>query len=209
MSELRWILLAAGIALIAGIYFWGTRSRQRSAAMPLERSTRVEPAPAAGPPSTPEVTRVEPMLSPDDAFDAMTEDDEPAVDFDEPAISRGYGRREPTFDPAIEPPPAKTAPQFNRSAPIADEVNAEPEPETMRKPEPPAEPERPKQKIVAVRVVANPPLRFEGPNPLELIRSDGLEYGRYEILHNLHADGRPVYSLASLREPGTFDLAAM
>lgn len=209
MSELRWILLAAGIALIAGIYFWGMRSRQRSAAAPLERATRVEPVAPAGPVSIPEATRVEPMLSPDDAFDAVTQDDEPTVNFDEPAISRGYGRREPTIDPAHEPPTAKMDPQVSRPAPVADEGDAPPEPESIRKPEPPAEPERPKQKIVAVRVVANPPLRFEGAKLLEVIRSEGLEYGRYEIFHNLHADGRPVYSLASLREPGTFDLAAM
>ena len=29
MNELRWILLIAGALLIAGIYAWGLRSRQR------------------------------------------------------------------------------------------------------------------------------------------------------------------------------------
>ncbi len=210
MNELRWILLVAGIALIAGIYFWGVRSRQRSAATPLQRATRVDPAPSVAVPATAqESTRVEPMLSPDDAFGEAPEDDEPTVDFDEPAIARGYGRREPTFDAAVEPPAANAAPQYSRAPTVTTESIPQPEPETDRKPEPPAEPERPKQRIIAIRVVANPPLRFEGTKLLEVVRSEGLEYGRYEIFHNLHADGRPIFSLASLREPGTFDLASM
>jgi cell division protein ZipA len=207
MSELRWILLVAGIALIAAIYFWGMRSRQRSAAVPLERSTRVEPAPspAATAPAI-EPSRVEPRFSHEDEFVSAPEDDEPTVDFDEPAISRGYGRREPTLDTEIEPPPAPAAPAFSRTVARSE---PEPEPQPVREPEPPAEPERPKQKIVAVRIVATPPLRFEGTKLSEVIRSEGLEYGRYEIFHHLHTDGRPVFSLASLREPGTFDPASM
>ena len=49
MAELRWILLVAGIALIAGLYAWGVRARKRSAAPELDRVTRVEPlrAPSA------------------------------------------------------------------------------------------------------------------------------------------------------------------
>jgi len=210
MSELRWILLVAGIALIAAIYFWGMRSRQRSAAVPLERSTRVEPAPspAAAAPAI-EPARVEPRFSHEDEFVSTPEEDEPTVDFDEPAISRGYGRREPTLDTEIEPPPAGAAASFSRTLSPAAQSEPEPEPQPVRKPEPPAEPERPKQKIVAVRIVATAPLRFEGTKLSEVIRSEGLEYGRYEIFHNLHTDGRPVFSLASLREPGTFDPGSM
>lgn len=213
MNELRWILLAAGVLLIAGLYVWGLRSRQRSAATPVERTVRVEQTPAAAiSSSAPHVDspRVEPNLSHDDEFVSEPDVDEPTVDFDEPAISRGYGRREPTLGAeatvlvqrsAAPPPPALEA-----------QPAGEPEPALVPEPaaEPPREPaRRPQQKIVAVRVVANPPLRFEGAKLLELIRAEGLEFGRYDIFHNLHADGRPIYSVASLREPGTFDIAAM
>jgi cell division protein ZipA len=210
MSELRWILLVAGIALVAAIYFWGMRSRQRSAATPLERSTRIEPAPSqSATAAANEPARLEPSFSHEDDFASAPEEDEPTVDFDEPAISRAYGRREPTFDTEVEPPLDKAAPSLSRTPPPPTQNELEPEPRPVRKPEPPAESERPKQKIVAVRVVATPPLRFEGTKLAEVVRSEGLEYGRYEIFHNLHTDGRPIYSLASLREPGTFDLGSM
>ncbi len=47
------------------------------------------------------------------------------------------------------------------------------------------------------------------PQLLEALRAEGLSFGRYEIFHRLHDDGRPIYSVASLREPGTFDIEAM
>ena len=34
-------------------------------------------------------------------------------------------------------------------------------------------------------------------------------HGRYEIFHRLDAEGRPIMSLASLLEPGTFDPKTM
>ena len=42
-DDLRWILLAAGVVLIAGVYLWGLRARRRSAAPEHERVARQEP----------------------------------------------------------------------------------------------------------------------------------------------------------------------
>ena len=53
MSELRWILLGAGLALIAGIYLWGLRTGRRSAA-PESGRTIVYDSPAV--PEPPAVT---------------------------------------------------------------------------------------------------------------------------------------------------------
>jgi transcriptional regulator with XRE-family HTH domain len=47
-----------------------------------------------------------------------------------------------------------------------------------------------------------------GPN-IEALQAEGLQFGRYDIFHSLHADGRPVFSVASLRDPGTFDVQTM
>jgi hypothetical protein len=41
------------------------------------------------------------------------------------------------------------------------------------------------------------------------LRAEGLGFGRYEIFHHLHDDGRPIFSVASLKEPGTFDIESM
>jgi cell division protein ZipA len=58
-------------------------------------------------------------------------------------------------------------------------------------------------------VTASAPARFDGAELLKALRSEGLGFGRYEIFHRLHDDGRPIYSVASLREPGTFDIESM
>jgi cell division protein ZipA len=201
MNELRWILLAAGALLIVGLYVWGMRSRQRSAAAPVERAARFESAaPAPAPAPLADTARVEPIFSHDDEIAAGEAADAHMVDFDEPPPPRAAPRREPTLGPQVEP--------MHRPKPQAARP-AEPEQAPEQAPEPVAEPGRPRQKIVAVRIVATPPARFEGARLQEVIAAEGLVYGRYQIFHQLHGDGRPIFSLASLREPGTFDLGSM
>jgi cell division protein ZipA len=65
------------------------------------------------------------------------------------------------------------------------------------------------QRIVAIRVTAPSPSRFEGSLLQEALAAEGFEFGRYQVFHRLDKTGRPVISLASLREPGTFDPATM
>src|SRR5678816_1593750 len=92
MSDLRWILLVAGVALIIGLYVWGVRARQRSATPDIDGARRVEsgPAPATvGPRPVTESIRREPRLSLDEddesptpSLAAETADDvEPDMDF--------------------------------------------------------------------------------------------------------------------------------
>ena len=99
-----------------------------------------------------------------------------------------------------------------------------PEPESARRASPAiAVPDAPKpaadaasakvrripQKIFAVRVGAVGASKFAGERVLEALQAENLRFGRYDIFHCLHEDGRPVFSVASLRDPGTFDLAEM
>jgi len=193
MAELRWILLVAGLALIAGLYAWGVRARKRSAAPEPDRVTRVEPlrAPAAATVAPP-TARAKPSVW--DEVEAVDEIDELptlGIEADEPPARHHVAppRREPRFEAAAEvaaPEPPRAA------APPVEE----------RKPAPP-------QKIVAIRVAAPPPSMFAGGTLREAIVSEGFEFGRYDIFHRLDASGRPLCSLASLREPGTFDPDAM
>jgi cell division protein ZipA len=37
----------------------------------------------------------------------------------------------------------------------------------------------------------------------------GLAYGRYQVYHRKHTDGRSIFCVASLVEPGTFDMSSM
>jgi cell division protein ZipA len=126
----------------------------------------------------------------------------------EPVVT--VGRTEPVVGGRVEPvlarpevtPPAEevTAAQPSRAAP------AEAAPEAGQAAQ--ARPKRP-QRIFAIRVSAAGASRFDGQRVLEALQAEGLKFGRYDIFHSLHGDGRPVFSVASLRDPGTFDLSTM
>lgn len=214
MNELRWILLVAGLLLMAGIYAWGVRARRRAAAPEHERMVRVEPARtvsvvAEPVDDEPAAAVEEPVLmEPDGPEDDPFEDFEP-----EPAARRqiGSGRREPRIEPKLDPhfEPAASASRLEptleaevvpAAAPVAEERPA-PVVEQPRKP--------PSQKIIAVRVVAAAGAHFTGERLLEALRADGFAFGRYQIFHRLDDAGRPLVSLASLKEPGTFDPGTM
>ena len=218
MNELRWILLAAGLLLIAAIYAWGLHARRRAAAPEHERMTRVEPARTV--PVVPEPAETGPEEDDEAPFeDARSAD---AEEFDaEPAPrpAPGSGRREPRLEPQlddsfdVEPPTIRLEPRLETKPEPRPEAQAgarlEPrfEPAGAPPPEPPRRPAS--QKIVAVRVVAAAGSQFSGEQLLDAIEADGFTFGRYQIFHRLDDAGRPVVSLASLKEPGTFDPAAM
>jgi cell division protein ZipA len=99
----------------------------------------------------------------------------------------------------------------------AEEERAE-EPVPARAPAPPppsAAPATPspnkseKQKIVTVRVCAVGDARWAGTHLMEALEALGLAYGRYQVYHRNHSDGHSVFCVASLVEPGTFDLSSM
>ena len=66
-----------------------------------------------------------------------------------------------------------------------------------------------KQKIVTVRVSARAETRWSGEMLLRALEANGLAYGRYQVFHRRHVDGRSLFCLASLIEPGTFDIERM
>lgn len=200
MQELRWILLAAGIALIVALYVLGVRARRRSAAPGLGRATRVEAPPLSGI----ESPRIEPRV--DVADDAALDFEAPATAIDEVPIV--------DFEVEPEPEPA-AASEAHRREPLPEVHRREPTfaaPADAPRPAPPprdASAPRQRQKIIALRVTAPAPERFEGAFLEEALRAEGFAFGRFGIFHRLDAAGRPILSLASLLEPGTFDPATM
>ena len=217
MSELRWILLGAGLALIAGIYLWGLRTRRRSAASEPARAVHFEPPPPAEhldpvriqAPGI-DIERIEPGMRLDDTG-TDTFRDLPVVEFDNEQPQEWTGtatRREPTLgqrltapEPELREPSVDSRPAPDE-APVADEAapdGDESEDAVAAR----------AQRIVAIRVTAPAPSRFEGSLLQESLGAEGFEFGRFQIFHRLDPVGRPVISLASLREPGTFDPATM
>ncbi len=102
--------------------------------------------------------------------------------------------------PAVAPPsraPDPTASQ-RPGTPTPPSVSSSPTPN-------PAE----RQRIVTVRVSAAGPSGWPGERLAAAFESHGLTFGRYQVFHRKHADGRSLFCVASLVEPGTFDPAQM
>ncbi len=74
---------------------------------------------------------------------------------------------------------------------------------------PAAEPPARQQRIVAIRLVALPDRRIDGGELQQALAAEGLQFGRYSIFHRVLDGDRPIYSLASLVEPGSFEPHAM
>jgi cell division protein ZipA len=65
------------------------------------------------------------------------------------------------------------------------------------------------QRIVTIRVCAMGETRWSGAQLMAALELHGLAFGRYQVFHRKHVDGRSLFCVASLIEPGTFDIAAM
>lgn len=206
MEYLRWILLAAGVILIVGIYLWGRRANRRSATPEIERVGWVEPTAA----SRPAATRVDPQFGPAQP-EIEPEESLPVIGVEQEERRPPGGRiarQEPRFE--IEEPAA-------RDVEPVSEPESEPEQVAAKEPAPPrgedrraARESQPQEhKVIALRIVSAAAAPFPGRALREAIESQGLAFGRYRIFHRLHEDGRSVFSLASLKEPGTFELATM
>lgn len=98
-----------------------------------------------------------------------------------------------------------------RQAPILDDTDdrvdtvADEEPASNPKPSPLAE----DSKVVTVRIMPPPKAYFPAEELILALREVGLRHGQFDIFHRL-ADGnqeRIRYSVASLVEPGSFDLS--
>lgn len=86
----------------------------------------------------------------------------------------------------------------------------EPEQPTAREVEEEKSPPR-VERVIAVRLMAREHGGFSGEKLLLALREEGLRHGRFGIFH-FHADGDrdlELFSIASLVEPGSFDLARM
>lgn len=63
------------------------------------------------------------------------------------------------------------------------------------------------QRIVALRLVAAD--RWNGRLLREALEAESLNYGRYSIFHREREDGKTLFYVASMMEPGSFDLDTM
>lgn len=213
-AELRSILLVFSLVLLAGIWWWG---RRRSLQAP-------------GNPALRETTPAAPLRSETPAADAL-----PRAEAEADAIPASQGRDWGV--PPFEPLSIRTQ-DFDRvpvlDGPMMVDVELAPAPASAREPSPattratgrvptllpesgdrssvapaPTPNASEQQKIVTVRVCAAGEARWSGATLLAALELHGLAYGRYQVFHRRHVDGRSLFCVASLIEPGTFDVTRM
>lgn len=133
---------------------------------------------------------------------------------------RAYGRES---QPAAEPARSSPIPDFRRSRveptlgggeEVAHELTTQPmsaatSAPTLSSSDSPPQPRRSdRRKILSLRL-SLAPQRVEGAKLQEVLQAELLNHGRYDIFHREHAEGQSVFSIASMVEPGTFDLEKM
>ena len=140
---------------------------------------------------------------------SVGEDISPAPDPDEPHIRTDVlAESGPTFGASSEPP-SRT--QFLGGAVAPDTSGARIRPEDFTPiVDPIVEwPPDDQRRVVAIRLVANPPDRLAGRSVRLALASEGFVLGKFQIFHKPDDTGRAVLSAANLSKPGTFDMSTM
>ncbi|MHB8720601.1 MAG: cell division protein ZipA [Steroidobacteraceae bacterium] len=206
-AELRWILLALCVPLLAAIWWWTARRSGQSPGNPELRESTPPPDPRYAD-SGDENMRAQPKprewgVPPFEPLNIRTAEFEPVPVLTGPILINA--------DPAPHSDPDPAAAPITASAPAAAPAPAGPHTPTAEAADMPAAAHNAagQQKIVTIRVCAVGESRWPGAQLMAALEQHGLAFGRYQVFHRRHADGRSLFCVASLIEPGTFDPAAM
>lgn len=223
MYELRWILLAAGILLVGGLWIWEWyRTRQATRSVPEARQAqeRIEPRVVDSAEPAVRTTAIEvPSIRPSASDRVAPPQNPPVVEIPhgvEPELDRLPRIRPddtlagtlPKVDPVLVQ--SEQRQPWVRTQPL--DLGRRPEAAVAARPESPQEPATDaaaakgasKQKIVALRVVS-PGERWPGRAVTDALEAEGLRFGRYSIYHCQRDDGKSLFFVASMVEPGSFD----
>jgi cell division protein ZipA len=122
-------------------------------------------------------------------------------------------RREPGLGGRADPWDAET--RTARALPETGSVRTseaapqEPAEAEVLVPEPPELPPVGEQLIVALRLRARQVAGFDGADLIKAFSAEGLEYGRFGAFHSLDERRRSRFMVASLIEPGSFEIEKM
>jgi len=167
-STLRWILVIAGIVILAGIFLFGHPDRKRKSRASRKRvhAQRVRREPALDSENNePAETDAD-----GDVRQAELEIGSPPADGADSGASAG-SRIEPRLDSRPKAPPA----------PLPD-------------------------RIVTLFLQARDNQVITGIELLDASLKSGLVFGNHDIFHRIHEeDVEPVFSMANLTKPGSFD----
>lgn len=192
-STLRWILIIAGAALLGGLLLFGNPNRKPKTRKPKKRRKPNRRKTAAATGAASGATRKEPTLDAgaEPAAESPSRFDDPSFG-DAPPDDYGTGQGELPIDSAASSP---VEPSLD---PPADSAPAVSEPEEPI-PDPP-------EKVVVLYLQARDNRKVVGVELLDAAMKSGMEFGPMQIFHrSIEGDDRPVFSLANLENPGTFD----
>jgi cell division protein ZipA len=230
-AELRWILFGLSVVLLAGIYWWGVR---RSAQAPGNAVLREMKPPDV---KRAEIL-AESVPAERDSVHAHSSKEWGVPPFEPLSIRTGEYDKLPVLDgpmmvdadlapmalrqsipPSVPVQPVAESAPLN--APVAESPAERPSLSAGRVPTLSAEPAdrsttaaqvantSEQQKILTIRVCAPGEGRWSGDQLLAALELHGLAYGRYQVFHRRHLDGRSLFCVANLSEPGSFDVAKM
>lgn len=168
ISTFRWILIIAGIAIVAGIFLFGNpdKKRKKRASRKRVHAQRVRREPAL------DSDQHEPGV---DDTDEDSRQAELAIGMspDESGDPRAHSDRR--IEPRLDDKPKKPA------APLPD-------------------------RIVTLFLQARDNHVITGIDLLDASLKSGLVFGSHDIFHRIHEeDVEPVFSMANLTKPGSFD----
>lgn len=142
------------------------------------------------------VSRAEPSRT-------ITREVAPASDDEPPRSIPDFrrGRVEPTLstDSVTEELPVSAAP-VTPVATSAPTLSSSESPSLRRSPD--------RRKILSLRLSVAPQ-KIEGAKLQEVLQEELLALGKYDVFHRTHSDGQSIFSIASMVEPGTFDVEKM
>ncbi|HKE94138.1 MAG TPA: cell division protein ZipA C-terminal FtsZ-binding domain-containing protein [Povalibacter sp.] len=227
MSPLRWILIACGVLLLIAIYVWGRRSDRKSTG-----SVDAAARPKATPPviSGPVSHAYESLDEAESESPDELQHDVPIVSDDGPVVAAPsrvaaaprsddvqrtliresrHVRVEPTFnDSGFAPPQSADAADdddvsLTAELPVREPVVAP----TLSMSDTPQPRRIERRKIVSLRLAAAQ--RYPGEQLRYALEAESLQHGKYDVFHRLDEQGASVFSVASMVEPGTFELDRM
>ncbi|MCJ7451982.1 MAG: hypothetical protein MUO39_05835, partial [Steroidobacteraceae bacterium] len=245
MTELRWILIGAGLLLLAGLWWWESRRLRepdeaspalgdherdegvdRSGEEPMEagsadpatdlpsiRASRRERGAAGRNPPIVEIPAdADPELGParDDEFvppkvpyrSMRAQLDELPADLRD--LPRDKRAEDDQLEPWVRTQPLDRDEVMGRKGRDdvsgADSEAKEPADAEMTEAQAAG-----RQKIVALRLIASAD-RWPGRAVTDALESEGLTFGKYSIYHRARDDGKSIFFVASMVEPGSFDL---
>jgi cell division protein ZipA len=212
-AELRWILLGLSLPLLAGIWWWTAR---RSGQAPGDSALR-EPTPPLDPrytdsdddEMTPEPQPRDWGVPPFEPLNIRTADFDRVPVLDAPMLVNADPEAASTASPASTMSPMSATSPVSTASPISSPGSATDHGDRYATEAPAAPNGAEQQRIVTIRVCAVGEARWSGVQLMAALELHGLAFGRYQVFHRKHVDGRSLFCVASLIEPGTFDVAVM